>query len=167
MIINNLENVKNIYDFMQNQLFEEETQGQMFGVLEKTLSGILTAGLIFYAIVFICIFVLPVCIISFFIYKHIAYNKKVKLELARHGIVPPAATSKLTSDKNIMQRNAYLSVGIAIGIIIGIIILQLKDFDTITKFLILFSSTMLFFGFSYLTFLKSIKGKKLDNDTDN
>jgi len=117
------------------------------------------------AILTICVVVVPIFFIAFLIYKHITSDKKVRLELARHGIVPPMQKLRPAPDRYRTLRNAFMCTGIALGLFIGIIIISLKDFDETIKYLIICSSTILFLGVSYFGYFIVAKDKKPDDDT--
>jgi len=113
-------------------------------------------------IAIVCIFGLPILAVAFVLVKLITSNRKVDLELARRGIIPPAET-KPAPNKYSSLRNGILCVGIAIGLIIGMLLISEKSYEDYTKFLIVCSTTVLSLGLSYIAFFFVVKNKNLDN----
>ena len=66
----------------------------------------------------VCIIVLPILAVAFVLVKLITSNNKERLELARHGIIPPVQ-SKPSPNKYISLRNGIMCIGIAIGLVLG------------------------------------------------
>ena len=156
-----------MFVFMQNQFPKMDVQDQFFGLMESAISEAFTAAAIVYVIFFVIVVAVPLFLIAFLIYRHIKSDKKVRLELAKHGIIAPMETSKPAPDKNRMLRNAFLCIGTALGLICGILISLVKDFDMTTKFLIFCSSALLFLGFSFLAYSMYIDNKKPNVQTNN
>lgn len=124
------------------------------------------AGEIFIAaLTIICIFGVPIIAVAFVLVKLISTNNKERLELARHGIVPPVQ-SKPSPNKYRSLRNGILCIGIAVGIIAGIIFTAGKVYEYYVEFLIICSSTILCLGLSYLVFYLIVKDKNLDNEAE-
>jgi len=161
MLLNIFEKGEIVLGLLQNQFQSEKIVDKMIDTAENVF-GIMA---ILSVIATICFVVIPIFLIAYLIYKHVNSNKKVRLELARQGIVPPmqSASPKPAPDKHRTLRNACLCIGIGLGLIIGIIILSLKEFDDFMKFLIIGSSTMLFLGFSYFGYFFAVKDKKPDD----
>ena len=111
----------------------------------------------------VCIFGVPILAVAFVLVKLITSNNKERLELARHGIVPPVQ-SKPSPNKYRSLRNGILCVGIAIGIVAGIIFTSWKVYEHYVEFLIICSSTILFLGLSYIVFYLIVKNKNLENE---
>ena len=113
-------------------------------------------------IAIICAVGLPILAVAFVLVKLITSKKKVHLELARHGIIPPADT-KPTPNKYNSLRTGILCVGVAIGLIVGMAIISEKSYEDYIKFLIVCSSTILSLGLSYIAFFFVVRNKNLDN----
>ena len=119
----------------------------------------------------VCIFGLPVLAVAFVLVKLITSNNKERLELARHGIIPPVH-SKPSPNKYRSLRSGILCIGVAIGLILGLIIMPYykssEDYSDYivfvdhVKFLILCSTTILSLGLSYLVFYIIVRNKNLD-----
>ena len=119
----------------------------------------------------ICIFGLPILTVAFVLVKLITSNNKERLELARHGIIPPVQ-SKPSPNKYRSLRSGILCIGLALGVILGLIIMPYykssEDYSNYivfvdhVKFLILCSSTIFSLGLSYLVFYLIVRNKNLD-----
>ena len=77
------------------------------------------------ALAIISIFGVPIIAVAFVLVKLITSNNKERLELARHGIVPPVQT-KPSPNKYRSLRNGILCIGIAIGLVAGIVLTSCK-----------------------------------------
>ncbi|WP_255495238.1 DUF6249 domain-containing protein [Dysgonomonas sp. 521] len=114
----------------------------------------------------ICIFGLPVILGAYVLVKFINSNSNERMELAKHGIVPPVR-SKPAPNKYRSLRNGILCIGIALGLVVGIIIAMFIHFEYYMEFLVITSSTILFLGLSYLAFYLTVKDKEdLNNDNE-
>ncbi len=111
----------------------------------------------------ICLFGLPVLCIAFVLVKLITSNNKERLELARHGIVPPV-NSKPAPNKYRSLRNGILCIGIAIGLIAGIMFTSCRAYEYYVEFLVICSSTILCLGLSYIVFYLLVKNKNMENE---
>ena len=119
----------------------------------------------------ICIFGLPILTVAFVLVKLITSNNKERLELARHGIIPPVQ-SKPSPNKYRSLRNGILSIGVALGIVLGLIIMPYfksnEDYSNYVvfvdhiKFLILCATIIFSLGLSYLAFYLIVRNKNLD-----
>lgn len=117
-------------------------------------------------IAIICIFGLPVIVIGYVITRAINSNNKERMELARHGIVPPER-AKPAPNKYRSLRNGYLCIGLALGLIAGIITIVNVVLDPEIRFLIVLSSAILFLGIAYVLFYLTVKNKTdLDNEIE-
>lgn len=123
-------------------------------------------GILVAIIAIICIFGLPVILGAYVLVKLIGSNSKERLELARHGIIPPDRV-KPAPNKYRSLRNGILCLGIGLGLVLGIIINLNNNFEYYIEFLIVCSSTIIFMGLSYITFYVLVRNKNLDNDLDN
>ena len=122
-------------------------------------------------IAIVCVFGLPILTVAFVLVKLITSNNKERLELARHGIIPPVQ-SKPSPNKYRSLRSGILCIGVALGIILGLIIMPYyksnEDYSNYivfvdhVKFLILCSTTILSLGLSYLVFYLIVRNKNLD-----
>ena len=120
----------------------------------------------------VCIFGLPILAVAFVLVKLITSNNKERLELARHGIVPPVQ-SKPSPNKYRSLRSGILCIGVAVGLILGMIIMSNYKSDEdysnyivfvdYVKFLIVCSTTIFSLGLSYIIFYFIVKDKNLDN----
>lgn len=123
-------------------------------------------GLLIPIIAIICIFGLPVILGAYVLVKLITSNNKERMELAKHGIVPPVR-SKPAPNKYRSLRNGILCIGIAIGLIVGIVVALNVHFEYYMEFLVITSSTILFLGLAYLAFYLTVKDKEeLNNDNE-
>ena len=111
----------------------------------------------------ICIFGLPILAVAFVLVKLITSNNKERLELARHGIVPPVHP-KPSPNKYRSLRSGILCIGIAIGIIAGIVITSCQTYEYYVEFMIICSSAILSLGLSYIVFYLIVKDKNLENE---
>ena len=119
----------------------------------------------------ICIFGLPILTVAFVLVKLITSNNKERLELARHGIIPPVQ-SKPSPNKYRSLRSGILCIGLALGVILGLIIMPYykssEDYSNYivfvdhVKFLILCATTIFSLGLSYLAFYLIVRNKNLD-----
>jgi hypothetical protein len=126
----------------------------------------------------VCIFGLPILAVAFVLVKLITSNNKERLELARHGIIPPVH-SKPSPNKYISLRNGIMCIGIAIGLVMG---MYFASFITDTwngdvsmeyarqsfhyfnmQFFTICSTTIFCLGLSYIVFYFIVKNKNLDN----
>lgn len=109
----------------------------------------------------VCIFGVPFIIAGWVIVKAVTSDKKVRMELARQGIVPPMQEQgKPTPNKYRALRNGFLCVGIALGIIVSIIVCNTTTLDDGWQFLVVASSILLFMGAAYLAFYMMVKDKQ-------
>ncbi|MDR0395174.1 MAG: hypothetical protein LBH77_08470 [Tannerella sp.] len=122
-------------------------------------------GLLVGALAIICIFGLPILAVAFVLVKLITSNNKERLELARHGIVPPVQ-AKPSPNKYRSLRNGILCLGIAVGLVAGIIITSCKGCEYYVEFLIICSSTILCLGLSYIVFYLIVKDKNMENEAE-
>ena len=111
----------------------------------------------------VCIFGLPVCLGAFVLVKLITSNNKERLELARHGIIPPVR-SKPSPNKYRSLRSGILCIGIAFGLITGIVFTSGRMYAYYVEFLIICSSTILCLGLSYVVFFLMVKDKNMENE---
>lgn len=114
------------------------------------LTGILTI---------ICIFGLPVILGAFVLIKLITSNNKERLELARHGIVPPEKGKRPAPNRYRSLRNGILCMGIALGLILGIVLITNMPSENYVEFLIVTASTIFFMGLAYVVFYLLVKSK--------
>jgi hypothetical protein len=122
-------------------------------------------GILIPIIAIICIFALPVIAGAYVLIKLIGSNNKERMELAKHGIIPPVR-QKPSPNKYRSLRNGVLCIGIAIGLILGIVIITGQFFDFYIEFLIITSSTVLCLGLAYVIFYFMVKNKDLDNNIE-
>lgn len=120
-------------------------------------------GIMVAIIAIICIFGLPVILGAYVLVKLITSNNKERLELAKHGIVPPTK-SKPAPNKYRSLRNGILCVGIALGLILGMVISIGSMYEYYVEFLIITSSTIMCMGLSYIVFYLMVRNKDLEND---
>ena len=114
-------------------------------------------------IAIICIFGLPVILGAYVLVKLITSNNKERLELAKHGIVPPAK-SKPAPNKYRTLRNGILCIGIALGLIAGMLITVGSLYEYYVEFLIITSSTIMCMGLAYIVFFLIVRNKDLENE---
>lgn len=125
-----------------------------------------TLALLIPIIAIICIFGLPIIVIGYVITRTMSSNSKERIELARHGIIPPERV-KPAPNKYRSLRNGYLCIGLAVGLIVGIVTIVNWVFDPEIRFLIVMASTILFLGIAYILFYFAVKDKKeLDNEIE-
>lgn len=119
-------------------------------------------------IAIVCIFGVPFIIAGWVIVKAVTSDKKVRMELARQGIVPPNKdNAKPVPNKYRALRNGFLCVGIALGIIISIITCNSISLDEGWQFLVVASSILLFTGIAYLAFYMLVKDKQdIDSEVE-
>jgi hypothetical protein len=117
------------------------------------------------ALSIICIFVVPVLAVAFVLVKWIGSNKKERMELARHGIVPPVQAMP-SPNKYRSLRNGVLCIGVATGMIAGLLIISRRTYGYQGDFLIVCSSTILCLGLSYIVFYLLVKDKKIENEEE-
>lgn len=110
-------------------------------------------------IAIVCIFGLPVILGSVVLIRLITSNNKERLELAKHGIVPPVRT-KPSPNRYRSLRNGILCIGIAVGIILGVVLITTCFFEYYVEFLIVAASTVFFMGLSYVVFYLLVKNKE-------
>jgi uncharacterized membrane protein HdeD (DUF308 family) len=113
-------------------------------------------------IAIVCIFGVPFIIAGWVIVKAVTSDKKVRMELARQGIIPPNKDeAKPAPNKYRALRNGFLCVGIALGIIISIIVCNTVAFaEQAWEFMVIASCILLFLGIAYLAFYMLVKDKK-------
>ncbi|MDR2916393.1 MAG: hypothetical protein LBV74_16460 [Tannerella sp.] len=111
----------------------------------------------------VCAVGLPIILGAYVLVKLISSNNKERLELARHGIVPPVR-SKPSPNKYRSLRNGVLCIGIAIGLIVGIMFTSCKAYEYYVEFLVICSSTILCLGLSYIVFYLLVKNKNMENE---
>ncbi len=102
-------------------------------------------------IAIICIFGLPIILIALVLIKLITSDRKVRLELARQGIIPPEK-SKSAPNRYRSLRNGFLCVGMALGITVGILLSTRVATEPYEILLILCASILLFTGSAYIGF---------------
>lgn len=107
----------------------------------------------------VCIFGLPVILGAYVLVRLISSNNKERLELAKHGIIPPHK-SKPAPNRYRSLRNGIICISIAVGLIIGIIVITNFSFFEYIEFLIVTSSTVFFMGLGYVIFYLLVKDKK-------
>ena len=117
------------------------------------------------ALAIISIFGVPIIAVAFVLVKLITSNNKERLELARHGIVPPVQTNP-SPNKYRSLRNGILCIGIAIGLVAGIVLTSCKGYEYYVEFLIICSSTILCLGLSYIVFYLIVKDKNMENEAE-
>lgn len=122
-------------------------------------------GLLVGALAIVCIFGLPVLAVAFVLVKLITSNNKERMELARHGIVPPVQ-AKPSPNKYRSLRNGILCIGIAVGLVAGIILTSCIGYEYYVEFLIICSSTILCLGLSYIVFYLIVKDKNMENEAE-
>lgn len=110
----------------------------------------------------ICIFGLPVILGSYVLVRLITSNNKERLELAKHGIIPPQKV-KPSPNRYRSLRNGIICIGIALGLIVGLIVITSSSFIEYIEFLIVASSTIFFMGLAYIVFYLLVKDK---NESD-
>jgi len=113
----------------------------------------------------ICLFALPVLVTGYVLVKLITSNNKERLELARHGIIPPVRP-KPSPNKYRSLRNGILCIGIAVGVVLGLIFSTHKGYEYYVEFLIISSSTILCLGLAYIIFYFIVKNKNLENEEE-
>ena len=111
----------------------------------------------------ICAVGLPFILGAYVLVKLISSNSKERLELARHGIVPPVR-SKPSPNKYRALRNGVLCIGTAIGLTAGIMLTLCKAYEYYVEFLIICSSTIFCLGLSYIVFFLLVKNKNMENE---
>ncbi|MDR0574567.1 MAG: hypothetical protein LBG96_11160 [Tannerella sp.] len=111
----------------------------------------------------ICTVGLPIILGAYVLVKLISSNSKERLELARHGIVPPVR-SKPSPNKYRSLRNGVLCIGIAIGLTAGIMFTLGKAYEYYIEFLIICSLTIFCLGLSYIVFFLLVKNKNMENE---
>lgn len=121
------------------------------------MEGIL--ALLIPIVAIICVFAVPVVVIGYVIIRTTGSSNKERMELARHGIVPPDR-KKPAPNKYRSLRNGYLCIGLALGLIAGIITIVNSVFNPDIQFLIVSASTLLFLGIAYVLFYITVKDKK-------
>lgn len=130
---------------------------------------VLTVG-----IVFVSMFIVPCVAIVFVLVKLFSSNRKVEMELARQGIIPPVR-SKPAPNKYRSLRNGILSIGTAIGVITGCfcaanyssVLAGVNSDHTdglFYGFPLFCASILVFMGLSYLVFYFIVKDKNLESD---
>lgn len=107
----------------------------------------------------ICIFGLPVVLGAFVLIKLITSNNKERLELAKHGIVPPEKGKKPSPNRYRTLRNGMLCMGIALGLVLGIVLITSIAFENYVEFLVVVASTVFFMGLSYVIFYLLVRSK--------
>ncbi|MDR1224296.1 MAG: hypothetical protein LBL07_15665 [Tannerella sp.] len=122
-------------------------------------------GLLVGALAIICIFGLPILAVAFVLVKLITSNNKERLELARHGIVPPVQ-AKPSPNKYRSLRNGILCIGIAVGLVAGLIFTSCRGYEYYVEFLIICSSTILCLGLSYIIFYLIVKDRNMENEAE-
>lgn len=110
----------------------------------------------------VCIFGVPFIIAGWVIVKAVTSDKKVRMELAKQGIVPPdRETAKPVPNKYRALRNGFLCIGIALGIIVSIIVCYSVDFEDFGwDLMVVAGSVLLFTGIAYLAFYVMVKDKQ-------
>lgn len=113
----------------------------------------------------VCLFGVPFIAGAYVLVKLITSNKKERMELARHGIIPPQDTVP-PPNKYRSLRNGILCIGIAIGLMVGILIIDNYNFEDYIKLLIVTSSTIMMMGIAYIAFYLIVKNKDIDNNEE-
>jgi len=111
----------------------------------------------------VCIFGLPVILGAVVLIKLITSNNKERLELAKHGIIPPVK-SKPAPNKYRSLRNGILCIGIGLGLVVGMIITVGSMYEYYVEFLIITSSTIMCMGIAYIAFYLLVRNKDMEND---
>lgn len=114
-------------------------------------------------IAIICAVGLPVILGAYVLVKLITSNNKERLELAKHGIVPPTR-SKPAPNKYRSLRNGILCIGIALGLIAGLLLTTGKMYEYYVEFLMITTSTIMGMGIAYIAFYLIVKDKDIEND---
>lgn len=128
------------------------------------MGNISTMEVLMLILAIVCIFGLPIILGALVYTKLIKSNNKERLELAKHGIMPPQK-AKSAPNKYRSLRNGIISIGIALGLIVGIIIVMSFSYVEHIGFLIITSSTILFMGLAYIVFYLLVKDKS-ESDYD-
>lgn len=108
----------------------------------------------------VCIFGLPVILGAVVLLRLITSNNKERLELARHGIIPPEKGKKPSPNRYRTLRNGMLCMGIALGLLLGIILVTNISFENYVEFLVITASTVFFMGLAYVVFYLLVRGKE-------
>jgi len=116
-------------------------------------------------IAIICAVGLPVVLGAVILIKLITSNKKERLELAKHGIIPPVQT-KPAPNKYRSLRNGILCVGIALGLIVGMLLTVGNMYEYYVDFIIITSSTVMGLGIAYIVFYLLVKDKEIENNEE-
>lgn len=113
----------------------------------------------------LCAIGLPVVLGGMILLKLLSSDKKVRMELARQGIIPPPE-GKTAPNKYRSLRNGFLCVGIAIGLVLGVIVSPYIARTLDYQYLVISSSVLLFLGFAYILFYLIVKDKKEFDDAE-
>ena len=113
----------------------------------------------------LCAIGLPVVLGGMVLLKLLSSDKKVRMELARQGIIPPPE-GKTPPSKYTSLRNGFLCIGIAIGLVMGVIIAPDVAVSLDFQYLVISSSVLLFLGLGYVVFYLIVKDKKEFDDAE-
>jgi hypothetical protein len=116
-------------------------------------------------IAILCAVGLPVVFGGLVLLKLMSSDKKVRMELAKQGIIPPPE-GKTPPSKYRSLRNGFLCIGIAIGLVLGVIVAQDLAMTLDFQYLIIGSSVLLFLGLAYVVFYLIVKDKKGFEDAE-
>lgn len=108
----------------------------------------------------LCIFGLPVIFGTIILIKLITSRNSERLELAKHGIVPPEKRMKPSPNRYRTLRNGILCIGVALGLVLGVIITTSMQLENYVEFLVVTASTIFFLGLSYIVFYLLVKNKE-------
>ncbi|MDR2950060.1 MAG: hypothetical protein LBV71_12740 [Prevotella sp.] len=116
-------------------------------------------------IAILCAVGLPVVFGGLVLLKLMSSDKKVRMELAKQGIIPPPE-GKTPPSKYTSLRNGFLCIGIAIGLVLGVIVAPDVAATLDFQYLIIGSSVLLFLGLAYVVFYLVVKDKKEFDDAE-
>lgn len=116
-------------------------------------------------IAILCAVGLPVVLGGMVLLKLLSSDKKVRMELAKQGIIPPPEV-KTAPNKYRSLRNGFLCVGIAIGLALGVFIAPNFALSLDFQYLVISSSVLLFLGLAYVVFFLVVKDKKEFEDAE-
>ncbi|MDR3056827.1 MAG: DUF6249 domain-containing protein [Dysgonomonas sp.] len=116
-------------------------------------------------IAILCAVGLPVVFGGLVLLKLMSSDKKVRMELAKQGIIPPPE-GKTPPSKYTSLRNGFLCIGIAIGLVLGVIVAPDVAVTLDFQYLIIGSSVLLFLGLAYVVFYLVVKDKKEFDDAE-
>ena len=116
-------------------------------------------------IAILCAVGLPVVLGGMVLLKLLSSDKKVRMELAKQGIIPPPEV-KTAPNKYRSLRNEFLCVGNAIGLALGVFIAPNFALSLDFQYLVISSSVLLFLGLAYVVFYLVVKDKKEFEDAE-